>query len=142
MFSAVPPWKCSSPAGVHTLSPARSTTVFPSRGPTSPMPSVHTSSCPLTWLCQLVRAPGVNRTKPQVSFEVPSPPNTGFIHTSPVKFDDGVFTVAVLGFLSITCPFRRLGDQERRGRAAFCLGGWAHDYQSTRLRAPAGVSAL
>jgi hypothetical protein len=25
-----------------------------------------------------------------VSCEVPSPPNTGFIHTSPVKFDDGV----------------------------------------------------
>ena len=107
MFSAVPPWKCSSPAGVHTLSPARSTTVFPSRVPTSPMPSVHTSSCPLTWLCQLVRAPGVNRTKPQVSCEVPSPLNTGFIHTSPVKFDDGVLTVALVGFLSMSCPSRR-----------------------------------
>src|SRR5580704_5257714 len=78
------------------------------------MPSVQTSSCPLTCLCQLVRAPGVNRTKPQVSSEVPSPANTGFIHTSPVKFDDGVFTVAVLGFLSMSCPSRRRGDQERR----------------------------
>src|SRR5580698_8377921 len=133
MFSAVPPWKYSSPAGVHTLSPARSTTVFPSRVPTSPVPSVHISSCPLTWLCQLVRAPGVNRTKPQVSREVPSPPNTGFIQTSPVKHDDGVFTVPVLGFLSM-CPSYRAGR---------CyLGSHAHEGQSTRVRAPVGVPAL
>src|SRR6266702_3834564 len=123
MFSAVPPWKCSSPAGVHTLSPALSTTVFPSRVPTSPMPSVHTSSCPLTWLCQLVRAPGVNRTRPQVSCEGPSPLNTGFIHTSPVKFDDGVFTVAVLGFLTKSCSSRRRGGQELRGRPPRPVGG-------------------
>ncbi len=35
--------------------------------PPANMPSVHTSSCPLRSLCQLVRAPGVKRTSPQVS---------------------------------------------------------------------------
>ena len=62
----------------------------------------------------------------------PSP--TGFIHTSPVKFDDGVFTVAVLGFLSMRCPSYRAGR--------CCLGSHAHKSQSTRLCALVGVSAV
>ena len=46
--------------------------------------------------------PGVKRTSPTVSREVPSPPKTGVIHTSPVKFAAGVFTVAVVGFLCMS----------------------------------------
>src|SRR6185437_3530501 len=124
MFSAVPPWNCSSPAGFHTLSPDRSTTVSPSRVPTRPTPSVQTRSCPFAWWCQLVRAPGVNRTSPTVSFDVPSPLKTGFIHTSPVKLSAGVLTVVVVGFLSMSLLGSGAGSGgvEAQGGRARLLG--------------------
>src|SRR6266566_4826636 len=46
------------PAGFQTASPARRRMTAPSRVTTRPTPSVHCSSCPLAWECQLVRAGG------------------------------------------------------------------------------------
>ncbi len=62
MQSTPAPCQCSSPGGVHTVSPGVRLMTAPSRETTRPAPSVQNNVWPRTWECQLVRAPGVNRT--------------------------------------------------------------------------------
>jgi len=63
---AVAPCQCASPGGVWTVSPARMRMTVPSRVATSPTPSVTCKVWPTACECQLVCAPGVNRTSATV----------------------------------------------------------------------------
>ena len=67
--SAAAPCQCSSSGGQTTVSPARTRTTVPSRVPTSPTPSVTCRVWPTACRCQLLCAPGVNRTRETVMRE-------------------------------------------------------------------------
>src|SRR6516164_4324297 len=85
----VAPCQCFSPGGHTTTSPARICLLGLPQHCTHPQPPVTTSLWPSGWVCQAVRAPGSNVTKPAETRDGAIAGNSGSIRTLPVKYSAG-----------------------------------------------------
>ena len=86
----------------------------PSRPATSPAPSVQNSVWPTACECQLVWAPGVNRTMLAISLDGPAAFLIELTYTSPVKVFSGAIAVA-LGMVSSTVNSFDSGERSHSG---------------------------
>src|SRR5882724_5858623 len=85
----VAPCQCFCPGGIQTTSPSRISWIGPPHCRIQPEPAVTISVWPSGWVCQAVRAPGSNVTRPPDARDGGLALNRGSTRTVPVKFSGG-----------------------------------------------------